>query len=225
MWLSTTIARSTVSPALQADLGIGFDAGGQDHDHVAVEQFGAVLEGEGRSTLSVLQHLRRSSSRCGLTAMDADAHRSSIVVARMRAAGGVELHRPSGACRDGSRATSQPWFIRPRAASSPSRPPPIVTAAFLLLLGASATMPVAVVDGAEGEHALPHECGRPPSVAALHRRDEGAAAGCDQQLVVSGRGCRWRRARCGSCAIDLGRRDEPACRVIPFSAYQGSVCS
>jgi hypothetical protein len=161
MWSSTTAC---------ADFRIGPDAGG-DHDDVAVERR-TVLEGE-PGDLALAEH-----SAGELAEMDLHAHRFHGRF-QDRAGGGIELHlhEMAGEVHDMDLAAvvqAAGGFQAEQAAADHG------SASALLGLGDDGA---AVIDGAKAEH--PRLDGAIRAVDARHRRDEGAAAGRDQQLVVA----------------------------------------
>ncbi len=159
---------------LAAEVGVRPDAGG-DHHQVGFDLL-AVSETQ-TLDLAVAERAPRSA-RPSSTRMP----RFSILRFRYIAAGRVELTLHQRVDQ-WTTVTSQPCTCRPRAASRPSSPPPITTA---LQPGRDRSQQRArVVQRAEHEDVL--------LVDARDRRDEGAAAGGEDQLVVRGRRCRRRR--------------------------------
>ena len=202
--------RSTVSPLRRRQLGVGPDAGGDD-DHVAVEG-AAVGEGDAGDPA------RRRSTAVGALAGVRRRCRAPRRCAQDRARLRVELlvHQvPRRRARRDRRARA---CCSPRAASSPSRPPPITTARSwsaarsrsMSRVSSIVRKPKTPVRSRRRSRACPRSCGK-----------NGTAAGGDDQLVVAGHaavvGVRpaWRSGRCGSTRT-------PACSVMPLSAYQRS---
>ncbi len=130
----------------------------------------AVLEAHGAHAAAGVAHQRPGSAPASGTACRALA--SDFCSIRPATSSSWRSISHSPAC---TTVTCMPRFIRPLAASRPSRPPPMTTAC---AVAARVDHGLGVGDVAVGQHAL--------QVLAGNRQDEGVGAGGQHQAVVCG---------------------------------------